>query len=84
MTCKNIENFQTSLNLQQTYLAALGSHINNIYHKIYEIQQQLPHSTQYMNTGDIIQINAPDFDPDIDGRLPTKGHEETQGLDSFI
>ena len=49
-THKNVENFQTSLNLQQTYLAALGSHINNIYHKISEIQQQLPHSTQHMNT----------------------------------
>ena len=41
-TRKNVENFQTSLNLQQTYSAALGSHINNIYHKISEIQQQLP------------------------------------------
>ena len=83
-TRKNVENFQTSLNLQQTYLAALGSHINNIYHKISEIQQQLPHPTQHMNTGNVIQINAPDFDPDIDGGLPTKGHKETQGSDSFI
>ena len=49
-----------------------------------EIQQQLPHPTQHMNTGDIIQIDTPDFDPDIDGGLPAKGHEETQGLDSFI
>ena len=84
MTRKNIENFQTSLNLQQTYSAALCSHINNIYHKISEIQQQLPHPTQYMNTGDVIQINAPDFDPDINSRLPTKEHEETQRSDSFI
>ena len=38
VTCKNIENFQTSLNLQQTYSVALCSHINNIYHKISEIQ----------------------------------------------
>ena len=83
-THKNVENFQTSLNLQQTYLAALCSHINNIYHKILEIQQQLPHPTQHMNTGDVIQNDAPDFDPDIDGRLPTKEHEETQGSDSFI
>ena len=82
MTRKNIENFQTSLNLQQTYSAALGSHINNIYHKILEIQQQLPHSTQHMNTGDIIQINAPKFDPDIDGRSPMKEHREIQGSDS--
>ena len=81
-TRKNVENFQTLLNLQQTYLAALCSHINNIYHKISEIQQQLPHPAQHMNTGDVIQIDAPDFDPDIDGGLPTKEHEETQGSDS--
>ena len=84
VTCKNVENFQTSLNLQQTYSVALSSHINNIYHKISEIQQQLPHPTQHINTGYIIQIDAPDFNPDIDGGLPTKGHEETQGLDSHI
>ena len=32
-----------------------------------------------MNTGDIIQINAPEFDPDIDGRPSTKEHGEIQG-----
>ena len=78
-TCKNVENFKTLLNLQQTYSVALCSHINNIYHKISEIQQQLPHSTQHMNTGDVIQIDAPDFDPDIDEGLPTQEHQETQG-----
>ena len=35
-----------------------------------------------MNTGDVIQINAPDFNPDIDRGLPTKEHRETQGSDS--
>ena len=55
-THKNIENFQSSLNLQQTYSAALCSHVNNIYNKLVEIQQQLPHSNQHMNTGDMIQI----------------------------
>ena len=44
-TRKNIKNFQASLSSQQTYLVALGSHINNIYHKISELQQQLPHPT---------------------------------------
>ena len=84
VTHKNVENFQTSLNLQQTYSAALYSHINNIYHKISEIQQQLPDPTQHMNTSDVIQIDVLDFDPDINGGLPTKEHEETQGSDSFI
>ena len=70
--------------MQQTYSAALDSHINNIYHKISEIQQQLPHPTQHMNTGDVIQINALEFDPDIDGGPPTKEHGEIQGSDSPI
>ena len=83
-TCKNIENFQASLSSQQTYSAALGSHINNIYHKISELQQQLPHPTQHMNTGDIIQINAPEFNPDIDRGPSTKEHGEIQGSDNPI
>ena len=83
-TCKNVENFQSSLNLQQTYSAALCSHVNNIYNKLAEIQQQLTHSTKHMNTGDVIQIEGPDFDPDIDEALPipmdqNKDHQETQG-----
>ena len=35
-----------------------------------------------MNTGDVIQIDAPEFDPDIDSGPPTKEHEEIQGSDS--
>ena len=79
VTCKSVENFQTSPNLQKTYSAALCSHVNNIYHKISEIQQQLPHSTQHMNTGDVIQIDMPDFVPDIDEGLPIQEHQEAQG-----
>ena len=83
-TCKNVENFQSSLNLQQTYSMALCSHINNIYNKLAEIQQQLPHLAQHMNTGDMIQIEAPDFDPNIDEVLPipmdqNTDYKETQG-----
>ena len=84
-TCKNVENFQSSLNLQQTYSAALCSSVNNIYNKLAEIQQQLPHSNLHMNTGNMIQIEAPDFDPDIDEALPIStdqsiNHSETQGF----
>ena len=84
VTCKNIENFHASLSSQLTYSAALGSHINNIYHKFSELQQQLPHPTQHMNTGDIIQIDAPEFNPDIDGGPSTKEHGEVQGSDNPI
>ena len=84
VTHKNIKNFQASLSSQQTYSVALGSHINNIYHKISELQQQLPHPTQHMNTGDTIQINTPEFDPDIDGGPSMKEHGEIQGSDNPI
>ena len=82
-THQNVENFQTLLNLQQTYSVALCSHVNNIYHKISEIQQQLPYSIQHMNIGDVIQIEVPDFDPDIDEGLPTQEHQEAQGFASI-
>ena len=83
-THKNVENFQSSLNLPQMYSAALCSHVNNIYNKLVEIQQQLPHYNPHMNTGDMIQIEVPDFDPDIDEALPISmdqsiNHPETQG-----
>ena len=39
---------------------------------------------QHMNTGDVIQIEVPDFDPDIDKALPipmdqNTDYQETQG-----
>ena len=42
-----------------------------------------------MNTGDVIQTEAPDSDPDIDEVLPipmdqNTDHEETQGSANFI
>ena len=69
-THNNVENFQSSFSLQQTYSASLCSHVNNIYNKLVELQRQLPHPNPHMNTGDVIQIEAPDFDPDIDEALP--------------
>ena len=76
-THKNVENFQSSLNLQQTYSTSLCPHVNNIYNKLAELQWQLPHSNSHMNTGDAIQIEAPDFDPDIDKALPTSMDQDT-------
>ena len=76
-THKNVENFQLSLSLQQTYSASLCSHVNNIYNKLVELQQQLPHPSPCMNTGNVIQIEAPDFDPDIDEALPVSTAQHT-------
>ena len=53
-TQKNIENFQSSLNLQLIYSTSLCSHVNNIYNKLVEIQQQIQHHDLHMNFGDMI------------------------------
>ena len=66
-TSRNIENFQTSLNLQQTYSSSLCLHVNNIYNKLAELQRQIQNHHTHMNPGDTVQIEAPDFDPDING-----------------
>ena len=84
-TLKNIGNFQSSLNLQQTYSTSLCSHVNNIYNKLAELQWQVQYHDPHMNSGDTIQIEAPDFDPDIDDISPTTIDQEsnnpvTQGL----
>ena len=65
-TLRNVENFQTSLNLQQTYFASLCMHVNNIYNKLAELQRQIQHRDLHLNSGDTIQLEAPDFDLNID------------------
>ena len=70
-TSKNVGNFQFSLNLQQTYSASPCSHVNNIYNKLVDLQWQIQHCDPHMNSGDTIQIETPDFDPDIDDISPT-------------
>ena len=70
-TLRNVENFQTSLNLQQTYSSSLCSHLNNIYSKLSELQRQIQNQHTHMNQGDTVQIEAPDFDPDIGVSSPS-------------
>ena len=67
---RNIQNIQTSLNLQQTYSSSLCSHLNNIYSKLSELQKQIQHHHIYMNQGDMVQIEASKLDPDIDRDRP--------------
>ena len=79
-TSRNVENFQTSLNFQQTYSASLCSHVTNIYNKLAELQRQIQHHDLHMNSRDMIKIEAPDFDPDIDDVSPTTIDQESNNL----
>ena len=69
-----------SLNLQQTYSSSLCSHVNNIYSKLLELQKQIQYHHMYINQGDTVQIEAPKFDPDIDGDSPPSTDEKPNEL----
>ena len=54
--------------------------MNNIHNKLVELQQQIQHCDPHMNSGDTIQIEAPDFDPDIDDISPMTIDQESNNL----
>ena len=64
---RNVQNIQTSLNIQQTYSSTLCTHVNNIYNRLSELQKHIQHHCMYPHQTDTVQINAPEYDLDIDG-----------------
>ena len=62
------------------YSSSLCSHVNNIYSKLSELQRQIQHHCMHMNQGDTVQIEAPDFDPDIDGVSSPSTDEKSNEL----
>ena len=62
----NVQNIQTSLGIQETYSSTLCSHINNIYNKLSELQKHIQHHCIYPHQTDTVQINAQEYDLDID------------------
>ena len=65
MSC-NVQNIQTSLGIQQTYSSTLCTHVNNIYNKLSELQKHIQHHCMYPHQTDTVQINALEYDLDID------------------
>ena len=63
----NVQNIQTSLGIQQTYSSTLCSHIKNIYNKLSELQKHIQHHCMYPHQTDAVQIETPEYNPDIDG-----------------
>ena len=66
-TSHNMQNIQTSLGIQQTYSSTLCSHINNIYNKLSELQKHIKQHCMCSHQSDTVQIDAPEYNPDIDG-----------------
>ena len=64
---QNVQNIKTSLGIQQTYSSTLCTHVNNIYNKLSELQKHIQHHCMYSHQTDTVQINALEYDLDIDG-----------------
>ena len=68
-TSKNIKNLHNTINLQQTYTTSLCSHINLIYTKLAQLDRQIQTHCLYLHSqSDSVQLNAPEYDSDIDGQ----------------
>ena len=66
MTSRNVENLQRVLNLQHTYTTTLCGHINVIFSRINKLEADIQKLTEkFMTDQDTVQIDNPDFDPDI-------------------
>ena len=77
-TSKNIEHLQQAINVQQTCMSTICTYINNILPHITKLGQTILQLQQKITTEqDTVQINAPDFYPDIDGSHPPRSHTTT-------
>ena len=64
-----MENLQEAINLQQTYTTSLCGHVNSIYAKMAQLDRQVKMHCLYSHfESDVVQINAPEYDSDIDGQ----------------
>ena len=71
-TSKNIKNLQDTIDLQQTYTTLLCSHVNTIYTKLAQLDKQIQTHCLYPHSQtDSVQINAPEYDSDIDSQTDT-------------
>ena len=77
-TYKNVEHLQQAITVQQTYTVTLCTHINNILPHITKLEETILQLEQKITTEqDTVQINAADFDLDIEGPNPPRTHNNT-------
>ena len=67
-TSKNIQNLQETVQAQQTYTTVLSGHIATLHIKWAHLDKQIQiHCIYPYQQSDAVQLNALDYDPDIDG-----------------
>ena len=77
-TSRNVENLQQAINVQQTYTTNLCGHVNVILSRITKLEDDIKKYTEkFTMEQDTVQIDAPDFDPDIDKPDTQWAHHNT-------
>ena len=68
-TLKNIQNIQEAVQSQQAYTTALYGHITTLYTTLAQLDKKVQTHCIYPHPQlDVVQLNAPDYDLDIDGQ----------------
>ena len=66
-TSKNIQSINEVVESQQAYMTVLYGHINTLYTRLAHLDKQVQiHCIYPLPQLDVIHLNAPDYDPDID------------------
>ena len=67
-TSRNIQNLQETVQAQQAYTTVLLGHVAAIHTKLAHLDKQIQiHCIYPHQHSDAVQLNTPDYDPDIDG-----------------
>ena len=67
-TSKNIQSINEAVESQQTYTTVLYGHINTLYTNLAHLHKQVQIHCIYPHPqSDVIQLNTPNYNPDIDG-----------------
>ena len=67
-TLKNIQNLQETVQAQQAYLTVLSGHIAALHTKLAHLDKQIQIHCIYPHPqSDAVQLNALDYNPEIDG-----------------
>ena len=83
-TLKNIQNIQEAVQSQLAYMTVLSGHINTLYTKLAHLDRQVQiHCIYPHSQSDVIQLNAPDYDPDIDGEPDSVTDVQLSNAESF-
>ena len=77
-TSKNIGHLQQAISVQQNCAATICTYINNILPHITKLEQTVLELQKWITTDhNRVQLNALDYDPDIDGPQLPRRHVNT-------